>query len=484
MRSNKRPPTKKSVKIRESGSKGIAREISRIKVNQKEIFNAFLRISIPMAIITWKESRFVDVNDALIQFTGCQRKEIIGHTAAEIGFITEEQTIPVAHKLKKNGRIDNHEIVIRTKNGKLQVGLLNAVMIRFGLDRYFLAAITDITQRKQVEESLKDSEEKYRQLVENSRDVIFTVDLNCIVNFVSPSINDLMGYPATELIGKPAWFRVHRQDVAKCKAFFRDAIETGQCGSDMEVRVRHKDGSWRWFITNINFIIDRGGNLSGLEGIFKDVTERKRSLELLVESEKRFRLITENIIDIILLVDEHYTCQYVSRIKEKLGYNAEEVIGTSMFKLVHPDDLETVTRLCREGIERLWNEVICEAKFRCKDGRHISMEVKARALTDVQGKFMGTVCIIHELEKHEMSKKEIMYPAKALAGKKHQLSLRENEILEWIIEGKSTWDISAILGITESTVKYHVDNIMKKLGAVNRPHAVAIAMQEELIRRN
>lgn len=61
------------------------------------------------------------------------------------------------------------------------------------------------------------------------------------------------------------------------------------------------------------------------------------------------------------------------------------------------------------------------------------------------------------------------------------LSPREREILKWLAEGKNTWDVSSILYISESTVKFHINNIMKKLDAVNRTHAVAIAMREKMI---
>lgn len=63
----------------------------------------------------------------------------------------------------------------------------------------------------------------------------------------------------------------------------------------------------------------------------------------------------------------------------------------------------------------------------------------------------------------------------------HPLSNREKEILQWLMNGKSTWDISPILGISERTIKFHIDNIMKKLDAVNRTHAVAIALNTGLI---
>lgn len=61
------------------------------------------------------------------------------------------------------------------------------------------------------------------------------------------------------------------------------------------------------------------------------------------------------------------------------------------------------------------------------------------------------------------------------------LSPREKEILNWIVQGKNTWEISMILRISERTVKFHINNIMKKLDAVNRTHAVAIALRDNLI---
>lgn len=69
----------------------------------------------------------------------------------------------------------------------------------------------------------------------------------------------------------------------------------------------------------------------------------------------------------------------------------------------------------------------------------------------------------------------------SLPGNGASLSEREKEVLRWISRGKSTWDISEVLGITERTVKFHVCNILEKLDCINRAHAVAIAMEQGLI---
>ncbi|SEM72991.1 regulatory protein, luxR family [Syntrophus gentianae] len=74
-----------------------------------------------------------------------------------------------------------------------------------------------------------------------------------------------------------------------------------------------------------------------------------------------------------------------------------------------------------------------------------------------------------------------MYERNRISDRQKLLSNREIEVLNWLKEGKSTWDISSILKISERTVKFHIGNIMKKLDAINRTHAVAIALRDGLI---
>ena len=108
--------------------KGFEEEIGQIRADHEKFTKAFIQNSIPVAIATLKEGRFIDVSGAFLVFMECKRNEVIGHTSAEIGFITEEERASFIHELNKKGRIQNIEVKFRTKGGALKYGLLNAVM--------------------------------------------------------------------------------------------------------------------------------------------------------------------------------------------------------------------------------------------------------------------------------------------------------------------------------------------------------------------
>ena len=151
------------------------------------------------------------------------------------------------------------------------------------------------TERKRAGDVLKKSEEKYRLLIENSPDILFTLTPEGVILFVSSAWTVLLGHPATEVIGKPFQQFIHPDDLARYLAFLKRTIETGQRQPDIEYRVQHADGSWRWYNTRAVPQRDEAGTVVGYEGIASDITERKPAEEALRESEERSRLIYENM---------------------------------------------------------------------------------------------------------------------------------------------------------------------------------------------
>ena len=142
-----------------------------------------------------------------------------------------------------------------------------------------IESIRDISNLKHTEKVLRESEEKFRLLVENSNDIIYTLTTDGVFSFVSPAWVTLLGYPASEAVGKPFHLFVHPDDVAGCQAFLEKTITTGQRQEGAEYRVRHMDGSWRWHTSNGVPIKDESGAVVGFEGIARDVTEHKQAEE-------------------------------------------------------------------------------------------------------------------------------------------------------------------------------------------------------------
>jgi len=157
------------------------------------------------------------------------------------------------------------------------------------LDRGMIAAWTDdgkpllmsginqdITERKQAEEALRESETKYRRLIENTHDIIYSLTPEGVFTYVSPAWTILLGHPVTEVEGHLFTEFVHPDDQPVCFAFLQKVL-AGQRQEGVEYRIQHINGEWRWHTSNATPVKDTDGLVIGYEGISSDITERKQA---------------------------------------------------------------------------------------------------------------------------------------------------------------------------------------------------------------
>jgi len=154
----------------------------------------------------------------------------------------------------------------------------------------------DITGQMLADEELRESEEKYRLLIDNSHDIVYTINLEGILTFVSPSWTSLLGHPVDQVIGKPLQQFIHPDDVARCLVSMQDAINTGLGQASIEYRVKHIDGSFRWHTTNAVAIRDASGSIISVEGIASDITERKRAEEELRSHQAELKMQNDELL--------------------------------------------------------------------------------------------------------------------------------------------------------------------------------------------
>ena len=131
--------------------------------------------------------------------------------------------------------------------------------------------------RKRAEEALRESEEKFRLLVENSHDIIYTLTVDGVFSFVSPAWTTLLGHPVTQVTGQPFQKFVHPDDIPRCMVFLQSVIGTGQRQEGVEYRVQHTNGTWYWHTSSAVPFKDEAGMIVGFYGIARDITERKRA---------------------------------------------------------------------------------------------------------------------------------------------------------------------------------------------------------------
>ncbi|MFZ4463356.1 MAG: PAS domain-containing protein, partial [Bacteroidales bacterium] len=198
----------------------------------------------------------------------------------------------------------------------------------------------DITERKAITEKLIKSEDKYRNLIETISDVVFDLNLEGTITYLSPSVEKISNYKVDKLIGKSFLDLVHPEDKSKVVDILtKQNLEKHY---NLEYRLLLEDQSIRWIsVTSQNTYIDN--QVCGRTGILQDITERKMAEEKLRKSEEAFRNIVENINDVVYEVSNDGTIQYVSpSIERYLGYKTEELIGKNIFDFIIDQDKKRV----------------------------------------------------------------------------------------------------------------------------------------------
>lgn len=150
---------------------------------------------------------------------------------------------------------------------------------------------------KQAEERLMENEERYRSLISNIPDVVWTTDEKFGVVFVSPNAESLLGYTQEEIYQSGSWMawfsRVHPDDVGRAKAAFRALVEQGK-HYDIEYRFKRKDGRWIWLLDRSLGTYEKGGRRYA-DGLFSDITERKQAEEKIHKFQQRLRSLASQI---------------------------------------------------------------------------------------------------------------------------------------------------------------------------------------------
>ena len=183
----------------------------------------------------------------------------------------------------------------------------------------------DIAGRKQAEEALRRSEERYRSLVENLNDAVFTLDAQGILTYVSPAIERMLGYSAEEITSQHFSRFIHPDDLPELQASFARTLAGQLEPSEFRIFDRYEDVRWVRTSSRPQFDHDQ---LIGLIGILTDITERKRAEAALQQSEERYRDLYDNAPDGYCVVDADGLIREMNATQLNwLGYSRREVIG-------------------------------------------------------------------------------------------------------------------------------------------------------------
>jgi diguanylate cyclase (GGDEF)-like protein/PAS domain S-box-containing protein len=271
--------------------------------------------------------------------------------------------------------------------------------------------LEDITERRRAEVALKQSEERFRLLAENAQDMMYRYRVDpARFDYVSPSCTTITGYTPDEFYIDPSLGRrlVHPDDLP----VVLDMLSAPErIGEPLMIRWVRRDQTVIWVEQHNRATTDETGEPTIVEGIARDVTARVEAEEALRRSEERFRSLIQNASDVIAIIDADDVVRYVSPTVERvLGYLPSDLIGTSLFNALHPDDAGEVAVLLREALVEAGEHQIVEARVRHQAGDWRHLEIVASNQRDVPS-IGGVVINARDITERKQFEDELAYQA-------------------------------------------------------------------------
>ena len=278
------------------------------------------------------DGTYVEVNGGYTFLTGYERDEVIGRSALDIPFWADSRDRdPFVETLEKDGHVKNFETRLRRKDGEERTILISAGIMKLEGEPHLLAVTKDIEDLKRAELALRESEQKYRLLAENASDVIWTVDLDLKVQYVSPSVEKMNGWTVNEWMSFQPSDYLPPASMELVTKVFHEELEIQQNRGANPNRVRtleleqyRKDGSTFWTEVSARFLYDETQSPAGIIGATRDITERRRSQEQL---QMLFAAI-QQAGEAIMITEPDGTILYANPAFEKTtGYPLDQVMG-------------------------------------------------------------------------------------------------------------------------------------------------------------
>jgi len=284
-----------------------------------------------------------DGNEALEQLTGWSLEELLGERHRVI--FAEEATVEEVDKeTLEKGYLTGKELMLLTKQGeRIPVSMCTRARIDDSGNVSYVATLIDMTEHQRTEEKLRQSDKRYRLLAENAADVIWTVDLNMRLTYISPSVTRLLGYSVEEAMAKgmeevftPASFEVAMKALAEELAIENMENKDLPRSRTLELELICKDGSIVPVEINCSFLRDADGRAVEILVIARGISERKRVEEQIKHAAQEWRMTFDSISDLVSIHDKDNKIVRVNRAyADAFNMKPKDLIGKPCYEVVH-----------------------------------------------------------------------------------------------------------------------------------------------------
>jgi PAS domain S-box-containing protein len=326
------------------------------------------------------EGKFTFANRRAIELSGFTQEELNDGLNCLQMFIEEDQKRVkenIEEILRGKNMGFNEYTSVKKDGSRYPVLIHSTPIVQAGKPTGLRGIIIDLSDRKLVEEAIRESEGKYRTLFEKSATSISLLDISGRIIDCNSATEELTGYSKDELTGKSFndLKTINPKDLIMVKEKFID-LSNGMDIEPYELEIIRKDNTKRWInVTNSLLIMD--GKVSGFQVISNDITERKRIEEKLRKSEAKFRSLIEKAGTGIAICDLDGNLSYANKaLCNMIGYSENELIGKPFINFLHSDEIERMLELFYETFTK--HETVKELEFKAihKNGNQVIMYTK------------------------------------------------------------------------------------------------------------
>jgi two-component system cell cycle sensor histidine kinase/response regulator CckA len=254
------------------------KQVQELLQKERETFFPILHKAPYGIALIDNDGTFIYINPAFTEITGYNLEDIFSggdwfHRASPFPEYREQIISSLKRDVIQKGVEKIFSVVC--KNGEMKEIEFKPTLLD---DGRMVVILFDITERKRAEEALRHSEEQYRLIAENTKDLICTLDLQGNFHYVSPSFKEVLGYSPEELRGLNAFSLIHPGNREALMKIYQQALIKKEAGN-AEFRYRHKNGNWRFFESVGNWIFNGNGTPRESVIVSRDITERKQAEE-------------------------------------------------------------------------------------------------------------------------------------------------------------------------------------------------------------
>ncbi len=383
------------------------------------------------AIITIDEhSAILYVNPAAERVFGYRAEELIGqsltklmpeylrhvHQAGMRRYLTTgERHLNWEHVEMPGLHRDGHEIPLELSFGELLTGGR----------RIFVGIARDVTERKLAEDRLRESQQQYEALVRTSAQIVWETNAEGAVESDSPTWREFTGQSFDEWKGFGWLDAFHPDDRERVAGEWQKSVET-KTPIEIEYRVRYRSGEWRWTIARATPILNADGSVRKWVGMNTDITERKRTENLLRETEERFRATFEQAaVGIAQVAPDGRWLLVNQRLCEIVGYTQAELLARTFQDITHPDDLAADLDLVRQVLAGEIDTYSMEKRYIRKDGSIVWVNLTVALVREATGEPKYFISVVEDITKRKRAEQELTEGARQqqalyqLAGQLH-----------------------------------------------------------------